>query len=525
MNDGMAAPASVLREVPRTAAPTLLSAAPRRPIVMVLGMHRSGTSLCAHVLSALGLDMTDNMAAPGWEAPRPENPKGHWERWEIVEFHDRILNLLNRSLWPRGADGLPSVSLAHDFSLPVAWWADPRVAELRREITVFLQQRMGAGYFGFKDPRTVRLMPMWHQIMSELKLAPRIVYCLRNPAQVARSLHVRDGFNIEMGEYRWLTYNIDFFRYTKASEFCTIEYESWFEEPHANLAKLRGFLNIPDEPEFDLDPAIAGIIDDELRHDDPLLGEARQPLIRSVYKLARQAEHDGAAREQLGGVAAQFQTFQQLQAGLRREFEQAAAAAAKLPVLEQEAAVLRAALGERDAQIGTVRVEAEANAARVAVAAAEIEQQRGELSDLVRERDEMARALETARAAFDTADATAAKLPMLEQEAAALRAALGERDAQIGTVRVEAEANAARVAVAAAEIEQQRGELSDLVRERDEMARALETARAAFEAADAARAHSEGRLSELEEALGSRAAAAEAMGAELTGLREALVAR
>src|ERR1700730_4783408 len=408
MNDGMAAPASVLREVPRTAAPTLLSAAPRRPIVMVLGMHRSGTSLCAHVLSALGLDMTDNMAAPGWEAPRPENPKGHWERWEIVEFHDRILNLFNRSLWPRVAGGLPSVSLAHDFSLPVAWWADPRVAELRREISVFLQQRMGAGYFGFKDPRTVRLMPMWHQIMSELKLAPRIVYCLRNPAQVARSLHGRDGFNIEMGEYRWLTYNIDFFRYTKASEFCTIEYESWFEDPHANLAKLRGFLNIPDEPEFDLDPAIAGIIDDELRHDDPLLGEARQPLIRSVYKLARQAEHDGAAREQLGGVAAQFQTFQQLQAGLRREFEQAAAAAAKLPVLEQEAAVLRAALGERDAQIGTVRVEAEANAARVAVAAAEIEQQRGELSDLVRERDEMARALETARAAFDTADATAA---------------------------------------------------------------------------------------------------------------------
>ena len=56
--------------------------------------------------------------------------------------------------------------------------------------------------------------------------------------------------------------------------------ESWFEDPHANLAKLRGFLNIPDEPEFDLDPAIAGIIDDELRHDDPLLGEARQPLIR-----------------------------------------------------------------------------------------------------------------------------------------------------------------------------------------------------------------------------------------------------
>jgi hypothetical protein len=299
MDDGMAAPAPVLREVPRTAAPTLLSAAPRRPIVMVLGMHRSGTSLCSHVLSALGVDMADTLAAQGREGPAPENPKGHWERWEIVEFHDRIFTLLNRSLWPLGADRQPGLALSHDFPLPVAWWAEPQVASVRREIAAFLEQRIGEAPFGFKDPRTVRLMPMWQQIMNELKLAPKIVYCLRNPAQVARSLHVRDRTSIDMGEYRWLAYNTDFFRYTKASEFCTIEYESWFEEPNANLTKLRDFLEIADEPEFGLDLAIAGIIDDELRHDDPRLGEAAQPLIRSVYKLARQAEHDPAGRDSL----------------------------------------------------------------------------------------------------------------------------------------------------------------------------------------------------------------------------------
>jgi hypothetical protein len=69
--------------------------------------------------------------------------------------------------------------------LPVAWWADPRVAEVRREIAGFLERRMGNAYFGFKDPRTVRLMPMWHQIINELRLTPKIVFCLRKPAQVA----------------------------------------------------------------------------------------------------------------------------------------------------------------------------------------------------------------------------------------------------------------------------------------------------------------------------------------------------
>jgi len=37
----------------------------RRPIVLVLGMHRSGTSLCSHLLSALGVDMADELPGPG----------------------------------------------------------------------------------------------------------------------------------------------------------------------------------------------------------------------------------------------------------------------------------------------------------------------------------------------------------------------------------------------------------------------------------------------------------------------------
>jgi len=56
---------------------------------------------------------------------------------------------------------------------------------------------MGDGYFRFKDPRTVRLMPVWHQIFSDLKLAPKIVLCLRDPAQVARSVKARDGLDLE----------------------------------------------------------------------------------------------------------------------------------------------------------------------------------------------------------------------------------------------------------------------------------------------------------------------------------------
>jgi hypothetical protein len=107
MNDGLLiSPSRPIGSAPRDRVTALASASARqrRPIVVVLGMHRSGTPLCSHILSALGVDMADDVGAD------PSNARGHWERWEIVEFHDRILGLFNRDYRGR----------FHDFPLPVA---------------------------------------------------------------------------------------------------------------------------------------------------------------------------------------------------------------------------------------------------------------------------------------------------------------------------------------------------------------------------------------------------------------------
>src|ERR1700704_6020194 len=49
-----------------------------------------------------------------------------------------------------------------------------------------------------------------------------------HPTQVARSLNERDGFSFDTGEQRRFSYTVDFCRYTKSAEICTIEYEAWF---------------------------------------------------------------------------------------------------------------------------------------------------------------------------------------------------------------------------------------------------------------------------------------------------------
>jgi len=50
------------------------------PIVVVLGMHRSGTSLCAHILSAMGIDMADAIGE------HPSNTRGHWSGGRSSSF-------------------------------------------------------------------------------------------------------------------------------------------------------------------------------------------------------------------------------------------------------------------------------------------------------------------------------------------------------------------------------------------------------------------------------------------------------
>src|SRR5262249_28222325 len=150
--------------------------------------------------------------------------------------------------------------------------------------------RMGDGYFGFKDPRTARLMPVWHQIFNQLKLAPKLVLCLRNPAQVARSLRHRDGLDPANGEYRWLVYMIDFYRYRSNLDYCGVEYEEWFNNPAANMEKLRKFLDLPwQQSESDLALLLSDLVDPTARHDDPEHCEANQPLVRTLYRLSSHA--------------------------------------------------------------------------------------------------------------------------------------------------------------------------------------------------------------------------------------------
>jgi hypothetical protein len=509
MND-MLTPQSLHVEPQRRDRVTAISGVTqRRSIVFVLGMDRSGASLCSHILSALGVDMADDAVPTVGNA-------GHWERREIAEFHDRILALFNRDY-----DGR-----FHDFALPVAWWADPRVVRIRREIVTFLEGRVGEGYLGFKDPRAVSLMPVWHQILNELRLAPRVVLCLRNPAQIAHELSVRDGLDPAIGEYRWLVHMIEFFRYANGLDFCTVEYDEWFDNPAANAEKLQKFLDLPcQQSESELGLILSGIIGSAAGPDGSGRREASQPLVRTLYKLAGRTGQDGA-RDQISYIVAQFVGFQQLQRPFLQAFEDVAQIAAKYPQIEHEAAALRAA-------VESAEHRADASEARLADAVATIEGQRAQIAKTARERDEhfkreaafadlsrradeLLAALQAAQAELESREAA---LRFAEQEARQHSAAAEAKQAEVATLQetlAQAERAGEERTVAAAAMEAEAGAL------RAALARAEHAERARAATAEALQAEVIAlwdTLAQAEHEAQDRASAAAALQTEVMTLR------
>jgi hypothetical protein len=485
----------------------VLTASDTRPVVVVLGMHRSGTSLCSHVLSALGVEMT---GVPTDLEIAPSNAKGHWERMELRELQDRVLERFNRSYY----------GPCHDLPLPAAWWADPEIRPVRDKMLAFMRERMpNRALFGFKDPRTARLLPLWRHIFHELGFTPKVVLCLRNPAQVARSLAARNGLDPGIGEYRWFVYMTEVFRHSHDWEICTIEYEDWFPEPMTNVRKLIRFLGLAwDDSDSDLSLTAAAVVDGRLRHQGIECGEAQQPLVRSLYRLARSFTDD-AARDGIAQIVSQFAAYQQLQQPIHSEFERLSGLAAKLPEFERQAAelaatvtkletelavalhrseelsatneALRGTLVERTAQLAEAEQAASASSATAEAQIAALREEIRRSEALIAERESTLSRLQSERAALATAQS---KSDLLQKQCETLEKTLADRDNKLAQADQQAAEQQRRIERLYAELSAVSDDLatreralSDAIRLAEQLAVELRSAQAELAASDAVR--------------------------------------
>ena len=138
--------------------------------ILVLGMHRSGTSAVARVLNLMGayVGAGEDLMPPHSR----DNPTGYWERRELVIEHDNFLAATGHG-WDRVAD-FDAASIDADVREPLA----------RRVRQVIANQASHGTPWLVKDPRLCLLLPIW------LDAAPRAacVLVVRDPREIAASM-------------------------------------------------------------------------------------------------------------------------------------------------------------------------------------------------------------------------------------------------------------------------------------------------------------------------------------------------
>ncbi|MEK6238918.1 MAG: hypothetical protein N2C14_29740, partial [Planctomycetales bacterium] len=186
-------------------------------LIVVLGMHRSGTSCLTHALHKAGLFLGSRLL----NQTCVDNLDGHWEPFEAIELNDEILQAAGAS-W----DNVPD-------ELDARLTAD----HVRERVSQFVQQLRGQPIAGFKDPRTVLTYPAWKPFLGP----HRIVACFRDPQAVARSLlrRRRSNWSLEKGVALWKDYNRRLIRIADSEPDVT-----WFEFDQAPSDVIQNVLYI-----------------------------------------------------------------------------------------------------------------------------------------------------------------------------------------------------------------------------------------------------------------------------------------
>lgn len=194
----------------------------RPKIILVLGMHRSGTSLIAKLISDWGAYMgNDLMPANKY------NQNGYWEYNPLVDFHERLLEKTNNK-WYAPSEEINTKDLLSEFG-----------DEARQLVNIMDQSE---SVWCWKDPRMPLFLDFWKEILT----GREIIYIIsnRSPNDIAASLLNRDKMPVSIALSLWEFTTMRIFQsLSKETDYKFIDYEKFILQPEIFCKELFNYLN------------------------------------------------------------------------------------------------------------------------------------------------------------------------------------------------------------------------------------------------------------------------------------------
>ena len=393
--------------------------AARKDAVVVLGMHRSGTSAMSRVLSLAGAQLPSSLMIA-----TPSNPVGHWEPQDVADFNDRLFAELD-SNW------------SDTFGPREFLQRKPRFLRHLPEAREILRNNYGeSDFIVLKEPRTSILLDIWVEALKQEDYEISYIIMVRHPEEVALSLQARDGFHKNKSLLLWATYMASAEQGTRGCRRIFVKHDDLIFDPEKVLDRVEADLGlIFPRRSWDSALEIQQFLKSELKHHTvsrpPKSAKAFSELYRFYSYL------DSASQGEPWNIDVTQEIIDWL-SGL----EQATGPLLKLAERDLRAAQLAAYGGQAEAQ--HVRLELES-------ARAQIAQQTAELQTALISATEQAQS--------GTAEA--------HQRAMEREAELSQSREQVAELTSQAEAQAARWA---AEVEIAQARIGELELARTELA-------------------------------------------------------
>jgi hypothetical protein len=204
-------------------------------IVVILGMHRSGTSMLSSIIHSLGISM-------GPEADLKRNnpqsqPYGYWEDQSFVAINRQIIHNAGGH-WHKPPGRLKILAASMDY---------------RDEISKLIEKRQESDNWGWKDPRNCLCIECYQYVLAKLPDV-RYVHIVRDREAIARSLIKRgealSGAKDQAKAWKQLAYEHerrvrDFFNRFQPARY-TVSYEDILKHPKHEVGRLALFLGVSD---------------------------------------------------------------------------------------------------------------------------------------------------------------------------------------------------------------------------------------------------------------------------------------
>ncbi|MEW9571394.1 glycosyltransferase [Rhodanobacter sp. Si-c] len=326
----------------------------RRRALLVIGMHRSGTSALTRLINLHGVALGPDLLEAAFD-----NEAGFWENRKVVEFHECVLAALGSS-WddPR--------------ELRAGWLEQMQATGLCDELAALIVAEFGdAPIWAVKDPRLCRLLPMWLKALARLDIEPKLIFAMRHPGEVVGSLMRRNDLSAAAAALIWLRHLVEPEQASRDTDRCITDYSAVLGDWRACMARIADDLGVVwPVPSSDCADEADASLRHDLRHQHSTTTETLLPTVwreslLDVYAnglavMERKGSWTGFEAG-LDALMAHFEFARPLMAELqpRSNFDRLAEAERGVVAYRAEAARLFDECSAAHREVATVKVEIE----------------------------------------------------------------------------------------------------------------------------------------------------------------------